>query len=799
MLLSLVISAIPIGVGADARAQPDLRIGLIRDGATGDRLDTQALVRREIEELTSGEFRVEFPPEAQVSGEWTVESIDRAWDRLFALRGLDLVVAIGLIASQRAGARERLPVPVVGMFVVDPRAQGLPFDARRGASSRRNFTYVANPELLEADLGQMKKLFRARRIAYLMTEAFRASVPGLADDVRRTAADLGLELDLIGVDGTDPLSRLPDDVDAVYVGVLPRLSAEAMTALLDGLRARGLPSFVQSGRPAVEAGGLAGIADGIDLPRRARRVALNVQRIALGESAADIPVFITRTKRLVINMATARDIGFWPDWAAMTQAELLERKRTDVERRLTLESAAREALERNLEFLANEQAVEAGAKEIARARARLFLQADAELAGSWIDRDRTASIQNRAERQIDLSLSGRQVLYDDSFYANLTVQKYIQESREYDRETLRLDVLQAATKSYLDVLRTLTLERIQVKNLDLTRSNRELAVVRRSVGVAGPSEVYRWDSQLASDQSAVIDAIAQRNAAEIGLNRVLNHPLEDPFIASEAEMDDPLELLEGSSWARSVENPFTFKVFRSFMSEVGIEASPALQAIDAGISATERQLVAANRAWWLPQFGLEGQVGVIVAQDGNGSEEFDPGVLPPELSLATPDDVSWLVGVNASYPLFTGLERRAEVRQAKLEIQQQRLERQSVALQVEEAVRQSLHIAGASYAAIGLSRESAEAARKNLEVIRDSYAEGTTGYLNLLDAQNQALVAEQVAANAVFDFLSDLMDVQRAINRFVMLEGPAEQDRFEERLKVYFRDADLQLDVPDSR
>lgn len=794
--VSFISATLVVASAAVVRAQTPrpLRVGLVADGPTGDAVTARARILDALREVLEGDFSLEIPDEARVEGAWTVESVDAALDRVLARRDLDLVVTLGLIASHRAGIRSRLSVPVVAAFVVDPMAQGLPVDPKRGVSGRPRFTYVANPQLIGSDLAQLKDLFRANKVAYFLTGAFRRSVPGLEQRVRDTASDLGLELVFVDVDeGPEAaLASLPADVDGAYVGVLPRLDVEQLKRLLDGLAARDVPTFAQGGRPVIELGALAGIADGIDIPRRARRVALDVQRIALGESAANVPVYITRTRRLVINMKTAREIGFWPDWKALTEAELLERERDDVTRRLTLEEAAREAVERNLDLLANAQSVEANRKEIARARARLFPNAEASLRGTWIDRDRTASLQNRAERQIDLSLSGEQVIYDERAYANLKVQKYIQESVEFDYESLKLDIIRAATQAYLDVLRSSTIEQIQVRNLELTRSNRELAVVRRAIGVAGPSEVYRWDSQLASDQSAVIDAIAQRNAAEIALNQILNQPLEEPFTTAESEMDDPLDLLKGSVWTKAVENPYTFKLFRGFMSEVGIEASPALDAIDAGIAATRRGLVAAKRAWWLPSFGLQGQLGYVVAQDGNGSEDFDPSQLPPDAqpiigSLPVPDDVTWLLGVSASYPLFTGLERLADLKQANLELEQQRLERQSIALRTEEQIRQALHIAGASYAAIGLSRESAEAARKNLEVIRDAYAEGTTGYLNLLDAQNQALVEEQVASNAVYDFLSDLMDVQRAINRFIMLEDPGQQAEFRRRMAEYFQ------------
>ncbi len=79
--------------------------------------------------------------------------------------------------------------------------------------------------------------------------------------------------------------------------------------------------------------------------------------------------------------------------------------------------------------------------------------------------------------------------------------------------------------AYLNLLRAQTLERVQKENLELTRSNLELARVRQQIGISGPAEVYRWESQIATARKEVINANAQRNAAEIGVNRVLHQPL----------------------------------------------------------------------------------------------------------------------------------------------------------------------------------------------------------------------------------------------------------------------------------
>ena len=54
----------------------------------------------------------------------------------------------------------------------------------------------------------------------------------------------------------------------------------------------------------------------------------------------------------------------------------------------------------------------------------------------------------------------------------------------------------------------------------------------------------------------------------------------------------------------------------------------------------------------------------------------------------------------------------------------------------------------------------------------------------LLDAQTAALNSDEAAANAVHDFLLDLMRVERAMGSFATLQPPEQRQAFLERLKA---------------
>jgi outer membrane protein TolC len=763
-----------IPAARSASKLPIVRIGIVRDGPPGRLPDLTPLVKEEILRLTSREFDVRFPAAKSIEGNWEQVKIERSVDKLLADPEVDLVITLGYLATNYVCHKGNLPKPVVAPIVADAKLQNLPL--KNGASGVKNLSYIDSFVSFERDIRVFREMVPFRSLVVLTQMDALEYIPWLEKYFRRIAQEYTIDINIVPVEfsADEALAAFPSDTDAVYLFPLAQLPPGEFRKLLYGLILRRLPSFSLLGGEDVEAGVLASVAPKDQFLRITRRIALNVQRILLGEEASSLKVAFPLGEKLTINMATGRAIGFYPSWSALTEAELLNEKVERVERRLSLESAVRESIAANLE----NRNVAAGEQVVKQARSVLLPQVDLDAKGEIIDDDR-AEISSGAtpERTVTGSVTASQLLYDEDSWSNYSVEKRLQTSREEQRDTVELDIIRDAAVAYLDVLRAKTLERVEKDNLRLTRANLERALVRVSIGIANRSEEFRWQSEIATNRANVLFAQARTRQTENRLNRLLNRPLEEQFATIETDLRDPLLIVSDPRLFPYVDNPRNFRTYSDFTVAEGLEIAPELLGFDAAIAAQERILTTAKRAFWLPSFAAQGSVSELLAESGEGKR-----------SDSSLDDTDWRVGVFATFPLAEGGGKFATIKRAREELSRVQLERQATAERLDQRIRSALHQASASYPNIRLSRSAAEAARKNLELVTDQYGRGLVSIVDLLDAQNASLRSDQAAENAVYDFLIDWMDVERAAGRFDFLMT----EEWFQRLQEFFNMAGVE-------
>ncbi len=776
-------------------ANADTVIGVVEDGPLPRPIVPISYLEKEIQGLAGAEFSVEMPASKQLDGAWTIDGARAALRQLLDDPDVDIVITTGLIASNQAAHIENLPKPVIAMIVADVQLQEMPAmrSGNKVSSGKTNFVYLApvgvaddrESTFKQTNIDQAIDIFhdavRFDHLAVLLDRATIESVPALASEkAREVSARLGVHTTVVPFNDTvaNALAAIPAETDAVLVGPLLRLDNEGMQELARGFVDRGLPSFALLGRSEL-VHGLLMTSGGReeDAVRYARRLALNVQRIMLGDQPDAIDVRITEPHRLAINMRTAEAIGFYPRYAVLADAELLFGDELEQGESLGLADAMLEALQANLNLnvAAYDPLV---ARETGKlARAQLLPQLGIGATAVQIDEDRANPIV-QSERSTDAKISGSQVVYSDDVRAGYKIAGYLESAASYGYQTESLDTLQLAARSYLTVLRARALEKVQRSNLEVTRANLELARLRQSIGASGRGDVLRWESQLATDRQNLVEAESERRVALTTFNQVLNRPLSRNFTPADEDVSRSIAVFQDERFRSFIDNAAVWRLFQEVLVRQTLEQAPELKEFDKLLAAQERQVLASRRKFYLPEVTLGGSLGTNISRGGAGSD----------LSLTGLDDDSWSIALSASWPLFSSGALRAQLNRDRYSLKQLERSRAAVAQQLETRTLVALHRASGTYPSLEFSSEAAQAASENLELVTDAYSTGAVSVTDLIDAQNAALAADLRAVDARYAYLIDAVDVLRATGSFVLLVEPRSAEAWFQEVESYIRD-----------
>ncbi|MEM1222033.1 MAG: TolC family protein [Verrucomicrobiota bacterium] len=678
-------------------------------------------------------------------------------DSLFELASQDataeLILVLDIAGNQSLGTRSTFTKPTFLPFVINARLRGLPLSGE--SSGKENLNYLT----VNFDFADEIKTFGAVaqfKNAVLISDprVEKTFASGIIEEVKAQAQRAGVNLSVETYSGDISALTLPADTDAVFYGFLPSSTEGEIKALIDHINERGIASFSLIGEEYVNLGALATNNPTTDWEKLARRTALHMEEVLLGTPASELPVFFESSNSLIINMETSRQIRIAPSFDVLSEATLINELPETADQNYTLTDVAKIAVEENLSILAQRFQSERAKESVKDVRGNLLPQIGASV--SYIDRkDDTALVRTgfEAENQTDGSITLTQSLFSEELWAAFAIEKFSALSeRELEKE-IELDIIQTAVNAYLNVLREKTSLEQERYNLDITRENYRLAENRVSVGEETAADLFRWESELANAKQGVLAARSSFVQQKQILNQILNRPISEEFTTSVETLENPALLISDPRISTLIKNVYDLETLTNYFVAVGLEQSPELKQIEANIEASKRQLKSDTRSFWLPDVSLIGEY------SSNFDEERAAGGTPAE-------DEDWSVGVEFSIPIFEGGSRFARTRQSRLTVRQLETNLRDTSNLIEQDVRNNLERAHASYNSIPLAKQAEIAAQKNYELIQSSYEQGARSITDVLDAQETLIDAREASLNAVYTFLINLMDVQRAIGAF---------------------------------
>jgi len=685
------------------------------------------------------------------------------------LSGLDVIVAIGLRASEALSAASTPPsITTIGVFYGhDPPASAGQLDRTITVA----VDVASDIAAIERDLGtKVSRLVVDQRLYEL---ELYAALPF-------TVAPIDVAVPAAGIERGEALYMMP----------LPHLTAEAQGQLYETLRDGGFVAVAADGRDAVALGAAVGYNAGLS-ERVGREIALVIEELSLGSNTLETATRVGAASTLALNTATLAAVGIEIPWTIVLEAEMVGTQL------LPQLPALAQVIDQALSISPEVGAVRSGAaaqRAIADAAiATLLPGINGQVTYVTIDEDRAEGSASPYQHEASVGARVEQVVWSEPAWTNLRVQRLLSGAQELAVISQRADTALEVAEAYYDLTRAIRLVEIRRQTARRTRENLDLARLQQRIGQGSQIDVLRFENQVAQDNIALIDATNQVRLASIALATVVgiaptrilgaapSGEAREPVAPVGFVLDDIEALVQALNTVRGV------SALEQFAATQALAQSESLAVGELTIAIRERERVSATRRFYSPTVSafVELEHTFYEAGAGGGSEiAIAPGVTLDTGAFSNADATDLTAGVALSLPLFSGTERLAQIRQSESNLELARQERMATALAVEQFARSAASSVVAAYNRLQQSRFGEATAVESLTLVQQAYAVGAASSSELLDAQNSATVAAQQTGTIEEELLTAWARLLRATGAVDALVSDERAEDFASMLKT---------------
>lgn len=379
--------------------------------------------------------------------------------------------------------------------------------------------------------------------------------------------------------------------------------------------------------------------------------------------------------------------------------------------KMTLEQAFERALAGNPTIKAVVARINQAREEVARTRAAYYPQLD-------LSTGATRSRISRNEKEASSSLQRVSETYDGSLSASWVL--FSGFSRKYALEAAVLGQEQE-TVDHADTIRTLMASvaesfhtaQLALANQYISESNRdfyagqlETARIKQKAGVGSLTDVLNFNTRMNQAQIEMEQYRSDFDVARTALAALLGDDV------STTPLPDPVFPEENGDLDMAVPDP---------ESEISFALShrPDLVRQELALRIAKANAGEA-KAEFFPEISLSGSVGA----DRTNSARFDA------------HDVENSVGIELTYPLYSGGEDRAALRKALYAGAEAEQELKNLKNEIVSQVRQDCFAVDAARNQLRLYRENATLAKQNRDMVAKEYEFGTADLVTLNEVQN---------------------------------------------------------------
>lgn len=759
-----------------------LSYAFLFDGPSDRNNEILEQFKKAITITSAPDFKATFPKNLVLTGDWTQAKAKSQADTALASNA-NVVISLGYFSSQYLNNKNNKKKYVVTIDQYGLRDLGEDFfnPISQSVKGIQSFHRVLN----------------FKKLAVLMNESYYS----LKTDWKKEMAGKFEGFDFVVVptnnDIDSVLSKIPSDCDAVVLTPMYNLSKENKKYLINKLNEKKLPTYSTMGREDVEDGVLMGIG-AIDLDRKvAEQTAFNIKGVLWGGKTPQTGrLQFYEDEILYINKDTADTIAYKPHLRVLNSAEIITNKKPTVYN-LT---AIFETLEnQNLDIERKALLVKAARRSAVSAALKYLPSFGMTLGYQQYNGDYADSVALSYPEKTGVFRMGiDQIIYSPALVTNILIQKKKLDFSKHEKLLTEQNMGIDVALLYIDVLKLKNAIAVQKEHVKFARENLAMARVREKRGDCGMEEVMRWASQLNITEQKLLDMTAAYKNIKITINKILNKDQTENYDLAPLYANDPAFYTREINVIDYVANPEALEKFTQMLIDEAYRVSPELSKLRAAIKMKNYEMAMYAQKFVLPDAKLSLEYTSLMnasyAKDVKIYQPLGPGGTHLPVNMGHPNATNLKFGIFAQWKPIEGGTKIAEMARVKAETDELKRYSDSVKLELEGKVRSVINKAIAEYFSIEKNYKAMYAAQENYDQVKENYLRGKSGIAQLIDAEDVYINSKLAAINSQYEFLEQLVWVQRSICSVNWAKATPEAKAFIQKIKDQIeKHSDIQL------
>ena len=759
-----------------------LSYAFLFDGPSDRNAQILEQFKKAITITSAPDFKANFPKELVYTGDWTQAKAKMLADKALASKA-NVVISLGYFSSQYLNNKQDRKKFAITIDQYGLRDLGSDFFNPISQSVK--------------GIQSFHRLNKYKKLAVLMNENYYAiksdwhkEMQGKFDGFDFVVIPTNNNIDNV-------LSKIPADCDAVVLTPMYNISNDKKQYLINKLNEKKLPTYSTMGREDVEDGVLMGIG-AIDLDRKvAEQTAFNIKGVLWGKQTPQTGRLQFYEDEIVyINKDTADLIGYKPHLRVLNNAEVITNKKPTVYN-LT---AVFDALEnQNLDIKRKALLVRAARRAAVSAALRYLPTLSVTLGYQQYSDDYADSVAlSYPEKTGVFRIGMDQVLYSPALVTNILVKKKQLDFSKHEKFMTEQNMGIDIALMYINMLKLKNSIDIQKEHVKDARENLAIARVREKRGLCGMEEVMRWASQLNISEQKLLDMNSEYKNIKIAINKLLNKDQRENYELAPLYASDPAFYTREINVIDYVANPDTLEQFTQLLVEEAYKVSPELAKLRAAIRMKSYEMSMYVQKFVLPDAKLSLEYTSLIdasyAKDVRIYQPLGPGGSHIPVNMGHPNATNLKFGIFAQWKPIEGGTKFAEIARVKAERDELLRYSEEVKAGLESRIRSVINKAIAEYFSIEKNYKAMYAAQENYEDVKANYLVGKSGIAQLIDAEEVYLDSKLAALNSQYEFLEQLVWVQRCICAVNWAKATPEAKKFIQKIKDQIeKHSDIQL------